>query len=137
MEQHLLEAIFMITSFDTFTSLFIGVVVGVVVGALPGLGSVIGITLCLPFTFTMSNIAAISLLVGVYGGSVYGGSISGAHQHPGHARLGRHLLRRLCHGQGRASRKSPRLGHHGLRSSGVSSPAWCWSSRRRSWPPWP
>lgn len=75
-EQHLLEGLRMVTSLDTFTCLVIGVVVGVIVGALPGLGSVLGITLCLPFTFTMDNITAISLLVGVYAGSVYGGSIS-------------------------------------------------------------
>lgn len=65
-----------VTTLGTAWCLFIGVVVGVVVGALPGLGSVLGITLCLPFTFTMSNVTAISLLVGVYAGSVYGGSIS-------------------------------------------------------------
>jgi putative tricarboxylic transport membrane protein len=37
---------------------------------------VLGITLCLPFTFGMHNASAISLLLGVYAGSVYGGCIS-------------------------------------------------------------
>ena len=55
---------------------FIGVMVGMIVGALPGLGSVVAITICLPFTFGMKSVAAIAMLLGVYCGSVCGGSIS-------------------------------------------------------------
>ncbi len=53
-----------------------GTILGVVVGVLPGLGSVIGLTMILPFTFTMGQIPALALMLGVYCGSVYGGSIS-------------------------------------------------------------
>lgn len=74
--EHFIAGLDHVMTIGTFWCLFIGVVIGVIVGALPGLGSVIGITLCLPFTFTMDNVTAISLLVGVYAGSVYGGSIS-------------------------------------------------------------
>ena len=54
----------------------VGTVVGVLVGVLPGLGSVVGITLVLPFTFTMPQATSLALMLGVYCGSVYGGSIS-------------------------------------------------------------
>ena len=57
-------------------ALLAGTVLGVFVGVLPGLGSVIGITMILPFTFTMGQIPALALMLGVYCGSVYGGSIS-------------------------------------------------------------
>ncbi len=53
-----------------------GTTLGIVIGAIPGLGSIIGITICLPFTFTMGQMPAIALLLSVYCGSIYGGSIS-------------------------------------------------------------
>ncbi len=52
-----------------------GTILGIVIGGLPGLGSVVGLTICLPFTFTMEPAPAILLLLAVYCGSVYGGSI--------------------------------------------------------------
>ena len=55
---------------------FIGTFIGMIIGALPGLGSVVAITICLPFTFGMNSIAAIAMLLGVYCGSICGGSIS-------------------------------------------------------------
>ena len=53
-----------------------GTVIGVIVGVLPGLGSVVGLTMVLPFTFTMPQVPSIALMLGVYCGSVYGGSIT-------------------------------------------------------------
>ena len=53
-----------------------GTVVGVLVGVLPGLGSVVGLTMVLPFTFSMPQVPALALMLGVYCGSVYGGSIT-------------------------------------------------------------
>ena len=55
---------------------FCGVLLGMIVGALPGLGSAVAITICLPFTFGMPPLEAIALLLGVYCGSICGGSIS-------------------------------------------------------------
>lgn len=55
---------------------FVGVMLGMIVGALPGLGSVVAITICLPFTFGMTSVSAIALLLGVYCGSICGGSIA-------------------------------------------------------------
>ncbi len=57
-------------------AIVVGTVVGVIVGVLPGLGSVVGITMVLPFTFTMPQVPSIALMLGVYCGSVYGGSIT-------------------------------------------------------------
>lgn len=53
-----------------------GTAAGIVVGALPGLGSVLAITLALPLTFVLGSDASIILLLSLYCGSVYGGSLS-------------------------------------------------------------
>ncbi|MCH8503456.1 MAG: tripartite tricarboxylate transporter permease [Ectothiorhodospiraceae bacterium] len=53
-----------------------GTFVGIIVGALPGLGSVLAISMALPLTFVLGQEASIALLLGLYCGSVYGGSIS-------------------------------------------------------------
>ncbi len=60
----------------TILMVFVGTLFGTVLGALPGLGSIVGISVALPFTFTLPSAAAIALLLGVYAGSIYGGSIS-------------------------------------------------------------
>ena len=65
-----------ILTIPALVSIVVGTVLGVIVGVLPGLGSVIGITMVLPFTFTMGQIPALALMLGIYCGSVYGGSIS-------------------------------------------------------------
>ena len=65
-----------IVTIPAIVCIFIGTVLGVIVGVLPGLGSVIGITMILPFTYTMGQIPALALMLGIYCGSVYGGSIS-------------------------------------------------------------
>ena len=71
-----LTALSNVFSFSCLLALSVGVIWGIVAGALPGMGSVIAITICLPFTYSMHQIDAISLLLGVYCGSVYGGCIS-------------------------------------------------------------
>ena len=60
----------------TLLAIVLGTALGIIIGGLPGLGSVVGLTICLPFTFTMAPAPAILLLLAVYCGSVYGGSIS-------------------------------------------------------------
>ena len=54
----------------------LGVFVGIIFGAIPGLSSVIGITLLLPITYTLPIVPSLCILIGVYCGGVYGGSIS-------------------------------------------------------------
>lgn len=56
--------------------LVFGVLFGTVIGALPGLGTAVAITICIPFTLKMGSGPAIALLLGVYASSIYGGSIS-------------------------------------------------------------
>lgn len=53
-----------------------GCVGGIILGAVPGLNGGIGISLMLPFTFTMSPADSLLLLGGIYMGSTYGGAIS-------------------------------------------------------------
>ncbi len=74
--EHVLNALDLVTTVSAGISMVVGTLVGIVIGALPGLGSVVALTVCLPFTFTMEQVPAITLLLGVYCGSVYGGSIS-------------------------------------------------------------
>jgi len=74
--EHILPALDLVASPTVILSMFVGTLVGIIVGALPGLGSVVALTICLPFTFSMDQVPAISLLLGVYCGSVYGGSVS-------------------------------------------------------------
>ncbi|SNY91090.1 putative tricarboxylic transport membrane protein [Cohaesibacter sp. ES.047] len=62
--------------FQTILALLLGTGLGIVIGALPGLGSVVGLSICLPFTFGMETVPSVTLLLGVYCGSVFGGSIS-------------------------------------------------------------
>ena len=60
---------------------FFGVVVGLFVGAMPGLGSVNGVAILLPFTFVIQNISGSAtspmiFLAAIYYGAMYGGAIS-------------------------------------------------------------
>ena len=53
-----------------------GTLVGILVGAMPGLSSVMGLTIVLPFTFSLDDVGGIFMLLGVFCGSIYGGSIT-------------------------------------------------------------
>ena len=57
-------------------ALLVGTLWGTIMGALPGMGPILAISICLPFTYSLSSIAGIALIIGCYCGSVYGGSIS-------------------------------------------------------------
>ena len=72
----LTTAFFMVFSPMALQAVALGTLWGIIIGALPGLGSVIAISLCLPFTYAMPPLPAIATLLGAYCGSVYGGSIS-------------------------------------------------------------
>ena len=72
----LVSASMMTFSIENLLMLSIGVMFGAIIGALPGLGTAVAITVCIPFTLSMDNAPAIALLLGVYASSVYGGSIS-------------------------------------------------------------
>ena len=52
-----------------------GVVWGAIVGALPGVGSMLGIGLILPFTFKMNPVYSIALIMSINVGNSFGNSI--------------------------------------------------------------
>lgn len=59
----------------------VGVIVGLFVGAMPGLGSVNGVAILLPFTFVIQNFTGgatspMIFLAAIYYGAMYGGAIS-------------------------------------------------------------
>ncbi|MBL6863242.1 MAG: tripartite tricarboxylate transporter permease [Rhodospirillales bacterium] len=57
-------------------AMFAGVAMGIVVGAMPGLSGPTGLALMIPFTYILSPIVAIVLLISIYVGAEYGGSIT-------------------------------------------------------------
>lgn len=61
---------------QNYVYIAIGVFVGLTTGAIPGMTGSLGIAILLPFTFLLSPVEAISLLIGVYKGSMFGGSIT-------------------------------------------------------------
>ena len=69
-------ALQLLLSLDVMAAIVAGTVFGIVVGAMPGLGSVLAITIALPFTFTMGPVPSIALVLAIYCSSVYGGSLS-------------------------------------------------------------
>jgi len=54
---------------------FLGVAVGIILGTIPGISTSMAVALLLPFTFTMSPLNSIALLLGCYKGGNYSGCI--------------------------------------------------------------
>jgi TctA family transporter len=52
----------------------VGVFLGTLIGVLPGIGPVATIAMLLPVTFSLSPVAALIMLAGIYYGAQYGGS---------------------------------------------------------------
>ena len=72
----------------TLIMLVVGVGIGIAIGVLPGLGPPVALSLALPFTFEMSFVPSIILLLSIYSASIYGGSISAiVARIPGQAQL--------------------------------------------------
>ncbi|MBP1156948.1 MULTISPECIES: tripartite tricarboxylate transporter permease [unclassified Paenibacillus] len=72
--QSLLDGFVVALSFQNILAAAVGAVLGIIVGGLPGLGSVTGVALLLPITFTMDPTTGIIMLAGIYYGCMYGGS---------------------------------------------------------------
>src|ERR1700687_4997383 len=70
-----LVALHEVASWNVLVGLILGTVVGYTVGSLPGLTSSIGIALMVPFTFAMSPVVSITLLVTLYMAPEYAGAI--------------------------------------------------------------
>ncbi|MDR2798646.1 MAG: tripartite tricarboxylate transporter permease [Treponema sp.] len=56
--------------------IILGAVGGILIGSIPGLTSTMGIALLVPFTYGMSIIPSIGMLLGIFCGAMYGGSIA-------------------------------------------------------------
>ena len=56
--------------------MIIGSIGGIVIGAMPGLTSVMGVTLLLPFTYGMDATTGMAMLLSISFGAIYGGSIT-------------------------------------------------------------
>jgi putative tricarboxylic transport membrane protein len=59
-----------------FIALVLGSFFGIIIGAIPGLTATMGIALLVPFTFGMTPITGIVMLLGIYTGAIYGGGIA-------------------------------------------------------------
>jgi len=61
---------------DTYMYIAAGLAVGMFVGAMPGLTTILAMSVLLPISFKLEPMLGIPFLVGVYKGGIYGGSIS-------------------------------------------------------------
>ncbi|MGV6875636.1 tripartite tricarboxylate transporter permease [Pseudochelatococcus sp. B33] len=59
---------------EAFFYCFLGVLLGQLVGVLPGIGTLVAISLLFPFTFHLDPTSALIMLAGIYYGTAYGGS---------------------------------------------------------------
>jgi len=57
-------------------STFVGALVGTWVGIMPGLSSVMGMSIMLPFTLSLSGSNGIMMMLGIFCGAIYGGSVT-------------------------------------------------------------
>ena len=71
----LMAGLSLVANIESFLALAGGVVIGVIGGAIPGMSATMAVALTLPFTFAMTPINGILLLLGVYKGGIFGGSI--------------------------------------------------------------
>ena len=76
MLEHVIPALKTTLAPNTLLTVGLGSLFGAFVGAIPGLGTLVAIAVCLPFTFNMESTPAIALLLSVFCSSVYGGSVS-------------------------------------------------------------
>ena len=65
-----------VAALGPLVAILLGVVIGLVFGAVPGLSATMAVALCLPLTFGMEPVTAMSLLVSLYIGGVSGGLVS-------------------------------------------------------------
>ena len=75
MTEGFLQALGLFASWQVCLGLVAGVLVGYLVGALPGLSATMGMALLIPFTFGLSPVVSIVMLVTLYMASEYSGAI--------------------------------------------------------------
>lgn len=68
-----LSAVFQV---EPILLILVGVLIGMIFGAIPGLTGVLGMTLCLPLSFSMDPVPAMLFLLSIFCGGAFGGSIT-------------------------------------------------------------
>ncbi|MDR1179773.1 MAG: tripartite tricarboxylate transporter permease [Spirochaetales bacterium] len=61
---------------DNLLLILMGALGGVLIGSIPGLTSTMGIALLIPFTYGLSIVSSMGMLLGIFCGAMYGGSIA-------------------------------------------------------------
>lgn len=56
--------------------IFFGALIGILVGAMPGLSSIMGLSIMMPLTLSLEGNAGMLMLLGIFCGAIYGGSIT-------------------------------------------------------------
>ena len=65
-----------VAQWQVVVAIALGVAMGIMVGAMPGLSGPTGIALMIPFTYVLSPIVSLALLIPLYGAAEYGGCIT-------------------------------------------------------------
>lgn len=73
---NLLEAVTYVLQPFHIGVIFFGALIGILVGAMPGLSSIMGLSIMMPITLTLEGNAGILMLLGIFCGAIYGGSIT-------------------------------------------------------------
>lgn len=76
MFEHLISGSSAVFALWPMIAIACGLIIGIVVGAIPGLSPSMGVALLVPFTYGLSPMLALILLVAIYIGASYGGSIT-------------------------------------------------------------
>ena len=92
---------------ECILALVVGVVVGIIIGILPGMGPSTGVALLIPITYSMSDSAALIVMVALYTAGVYGGSITAT----------------LCHTPGTAASAATAIDGYALTKQGRGTEA--------------
>ena len=74
--EYVSEALESVINFKCILVIVCGVFYGIIIGALPGLGTILGIIIILPLTYTMGIVPSVALVLAVYCSAMYGGSIA-------------------------------------------------------------
>ncbi len=74
--EHILQGLDAVLNFKCIMIIAAGVLYGIIIGALPGLGTILGIIILLPVTYSMEMVPSVALVLAVYCSAMYGGSIA-------------------------------------------------------------
>ncbi len=74
--ENLLAALAVVLEPYNISMIFFGTLIGILVGAMPGLSSIMGLSIMMPLTLSLKGSAGILMLLGIFCGAIYGGSIT-------------------------------------------------------------